>query len=478
VAAVALVAGLAVALAQRQAALRERDEAERQTAVAEAVKNFLNEDVIRAASPFLKTSLKDVTVREAIERGAGKIDGRFKGQPAVELETRIELGALFLQIGEPDRAEAQYRAAVQLGSASVDVPAAKAQLARYSLAQALAQRSKNDEAKTLLEATDKLAQAQDERDPRLSSTRNSAWGTYYYHLGNPLKALPYYERSVADFIRWQPDNELVLASRMINLASVKLTTGDIEAGERGVREAMASLERSDGKQTFGYGMALSLLGRMRFFRHDYAGAEQLCTQAATMLRAILGGDVAFVADAVTILSRLQTATGRYAEAADSARLVYEAYLSSIGATGFNTQVYRMFLGHAEYLAGQRELGLKTSEEGLVALSAIVPPDHISLQLMKFHLASDYLDFDASRSTAARTIVDALDVDALQRISPEGDWPARLAALHGQIAFYDGDRERARGLLEPAIATMTQMNSARFEIERAQRTLQKLDDRGR
>ena len=60
------------------------------------------------------------------------------------------------------------------------------------------------------------------------------------------------------------------------------------------------------------------------------------------------------------------------------------------------------------------------------------------------------------------------------MQPDADWPARLDALRGQIAFYDGDKTRARQLLEPAIAQMMAMKSPRFEIERAQRCLLKVN----
>jgi hypothetical protein len=58
----------------------------------------------------------------------------------------------------------------------------------------------------------------------------------------------------------------------------------------------------------------------------------------------------------------------------------------------------------------------------------------------------------------------------QRDTGERDWPARFAALRGRLALLDGDKARARALLEPAVAAMLAANSPRPQIERAQRAL--------
>ena len=92
--------------AERQAAT-EAVEARRQTAIAEAVNGFLNNDLLAAAAPSAARGQgKDVTVRQALDVAAERIDrasqgtGRFASEPLVEAAIRIAIGSTYQALGE------------------------------------------------------------------------------------------------------------------------------------------------------------------------------------------------------------------------------------------------------------------------------------------------------------------------------------------------------------------------------------------
>jgi serine/threonine protein kinase len=104
---VALVAGvvgtswalLRAVRAERQAA-SETVEARRQTAIAEAVNGFLNNDLLAAAAPSAARGQgRDVTVRQALDVAAERIDrasqgqGRFASEQVVEASSSHAIGA-------------------------------------------------------------------------------------------------------------------------------------------------------------------------------------------------------------------------------------------------------------------------------------------------------------------------------------------------------------------------------------------------
>ena len=76
----------------------QRNEAQRQTAVAEAVNRFLTEDLLAAASPERERD-PQITVRAVLDRAAGAIGDRFEQQPLVEGGRAVHTGGCVPCIG-------------------------------------------------------------------------------------------------------------------------------------------------------------------------------------------------------------------------------------------------------------------------------------------------------------------------------------------------------------------------------------------
>ena len=469
----ALVVGLIAALyfyreavVQREAAIAQKNRAERQAAVTEAVKNFLVEDVVRAASPALKKSVNDVSVLEAVGHGAARLEKRFKEQPEIEGELRYELGRLYFELGRLSEAEQQYRMASAQLERSLGATADMTMRARYAQAYVLAGQSKQADALSLLQRLDALLPEVREVDKRTSLARNLAWGANYYDRWDIAAAQPYFERALMGVSSKHPDDELVLAN-------LHLMQERIDEAERIAENILGKLRASGDEQTSAAAASMNIVCRARFFRHSYGEAEPVCKRSVDLMRKIFGRDNVGVADAMTIINRLQLANGRYSEAVETGKRVHAIYIANVGANSINTQAYYAYLGHAKYMAGQTAEGIEQNEAGMKALTRMVPQEHPVWQAVGFYLAGDYIEIGGARLGAARDIVEKLKPEYLRRVSPESDWPARIDALRGQIAFLDGRKEEARRLLEPAISAMTAAKSNGFEIERVQRTLKRL-----
>jgi eukaryotic-like serine/threonine-protein kinase len=122
---VAGVIGTSWALVQARRAERAAEasaaDARRQTAVAEAVNAFLNQDVLAVARPSAARGQgKDVTMREVLDVAAERIDaaskpgGRFAGEPVVEAQIRSTLGDTLMELGDYRAAEPQVKRALEL----------------------------------------------------------------------------------------------------------------------------------------------------------------------------------------------------------------------------------------------------------------------------------------------------------------------------------------------------------------------------
>jgi hypothetical protein len=86
-------------VAQEQAAI-----AKEQAAIAHAVNQFLTEDVLRQADTRAQgyagfAPNPNLTVREALERAADRIEERFKEQPHEEAAVRSSIGVALSELG-------------------------------------------------------------------------------------------------------------------------------------------------------------------------------------------------------------------------------------------------------------------------------------------------------------------------------------------------------------------------------------------
>jgi serine/threonine protein kinase len=84
---------------QRDAALAQKQRADQQAAIAQAVNDFLQNDLLAEASPEKNPRNHKVTVEELLSRAAAKITGKFGGQAEVEAEIRQTIGETYRALG-------------------------------------------------------------------------------------------------------------------------------------------------------------------------------------------------------------------------------------------------------------------------------------------------------------------------------------------------------------------------------------------
>jgi tetratricopeptide (TPR) repeat protein len=100
---------------QRKAAIASEQVARSETDKAEAVIQFLVDDILAQASPDNNARDRRVTIEEALDVAGTKIGDRFVGKPEVEVALRTMIGRTYSQLGELDKAEPHLRRALDLG---------------------------------------------------------------------------------------------------------------------------------------------------------------------------------------------------------------------------------------------------------------------------------------------------------------------------------------------------------------------------
>ena len=146
--AVALVVGAVGLVWGILTANRERNEARRQAAVAEAINRFVREDLLDRAN-LNRGGERDITVLEALRGAATDLENRFAGQKDVEASLRGTLASALRALGESEEALPHLERALELFrdsvgaehpftiTALIDLAGVYTELARYQEAEPL-----------------------------------------------------------------------------------------------------------------------------------------------------------------------------------------------------------------------------------------------------------------------------------------------------------------------------------------------------
>jgi len=108
---VALAAGLALSFALYRRATRERDHANRQTAIASSINRFLSEDLLGRGNPFVSGKSAE-SLMDAIKQASPSIDRKFKDEPLIAAHLHQTIArAIDTRTDYPDARQEYDRAA-------------------------------------------------------------------------------------------------------------------------------------------------------------------------------------------------------------------------------------------------------------------------------------------------------------------------------------------------------------------------------
>jgi serine/threonine protein kinase len=317
VAASAVLLALIVGLAGTAVGLvRARHEAERartQAAIAQAVNDFLNDDLLAAVAPGAQG--RDVTMQEALDVAAGNLEGRFGGQPEVEAAVRLTIGDTYMQLG-------------RLDDAGSHIARAAALLEEFAGAE----------------------------DP---STLNAlhALGELRYYQGQPEEAQALLLRTFEGRRRVLGENHALTLSAQSDLGAVAHDRGRLDDAERYYRGALdrsRAVAGDDDPQTLTMLHNLAALMRDRVQLDE---AEAILREAYDASRRVLGAEHPETLATISMLGSVLREAGRLAEAEPIYVETYEARRRVLGdehpstlLSGNNLAMLRMDLGQLEEAA--------------------------------------------------------------------------------------------------------------------------------
>src|SRR5580700_6317936 len=319
---VALITACAFALVLIAAAvisIRQSIRANREAAVAQAVNDFLQNDVLAQASASKQAGLSakpdpDLKVRTALDRAAQRITGKFDRQPEVEASIRDTMGQTYMDLGLYPEARKQLERALDLHRRLLGAENPKTIKTMSRLGRTAMLQGKYPEAETLLARAMEIERRVlgPAHPDTLYSMNNLA--SVYYSQGKYPQAEALYSQTLE--IRRRvlgPEHPDTLGS-MNNLANVYYSQGKYPQAEALDSQTLEIRRRVLGPEHPETLYSMVNLAMVYYSQGKYPQAEALDSQTLEIQRRVLGPEHPDTLATMSSLADDYISQGKYAQA--------------------------------------------------------------------------------------------------------------------------------------------------------------------
>jgi eukaryotic-like serine/threonine-protein kinase len=445
-------------------ALLQAVRAERQTAIAESVNAFLNEDLLAAARPSAARGQgKDITMRAVLDVAAERIDaasktgGRFAGEPLVEASIRSTLGHTYLQLGEYPVAEPQLKRALELRRAALGDEHPDTARMMNGLGLLHSSQGRLDEAEPLYRQAHQISQRLLGPDHPDALRHEMNLATLFRAKGRYQDAEPLYQHNLEAKQRVLGAEDPSTLDLMGNLANFFQETGRYDKAETLHRQELEIRRRIQGEKAPGTVSSMNNLANDLGALGRFSEAVPLMQRTLELKIGLYGEAHPTTLNSVYNLAEFQVEMGRDAAAEPLHRQTLDGRTRALGTRHERTINSRERLANTLANLGRfaeaERLAAAAAAQGAESLgerhlSTLFPQDTRAVALLGLGRA------DEAEATLRRVLSVLDDKKAKGEDIGEGDELSALARLHlGMALAALGRRAEAEALLISAIPPM-------------------------
>lgn len=435
----ALALGLACSLVfwqrserQQQMAERQRDIAEQQAARADAVVDFLSNDLIGAVSPGGAAFERNPGIRDMLEAASRGIDRKFAHDPATSGRIHAALGQSWRTLGEGERGAQELRAALRDYRAAFGADAELSLRTAYALVRTLAYASRStdfEEAGKLLADTDAKAGTRLRQDGELALEAAYARGILRQQEMRIDDALLAWKRADALQRRLFPQDAQRAFLIRENLADALRRSGKADEAISLMRGMLADPLLGAGQvgETRVASVQMTLARALRN-QGKYAEALPLAQAAAAASDKVYGPDHYQTLVQRSTVASIHDMAGDCPAALPIQRDVARRMAARYGDDKQATLVELGNLGMQEYNCGDRQAGIDLLRKAERRLRRQFGEDNAAAQSFRMSLAEALIE--QGRRDEARRLLDGLTAQAMEAA---GGSAAELERVRGLLA---------------------------------------------
>lgn len=334
---------LARALAAEEDAKNAKKTAQDEAAVASAVTEFLQNDLLMEASPERNARTRNVTVEQLLDRAAKKIEGRFTN-PLVEAAIRLTIGGAYYGLGQYGKAQPHLERALAicqqaLGQNHPDTLEAMTRLGLLYNAQGERAKAEPLLAKAL--EGRRLVLGEQNRFT-LNAMNNLA--VLYVSQGRFAKAEPLLVQGLEVRRRMFGEKHQNTVGAMNNLAALYLNQGQYAKAEPLFCKTLEIAQAVFGEEHPNTLQAMKNLAALYQSQRRFAQAELLYGKALEARRRVLGGEHPDTLMAMFNLADLYRDQGQFAKAGPLLTKALEVSRRDLGEEHPSTLLFMVGLG--------------------------------------------------------------------------------------------------------------------------------------
>lgn len=461
----ALAAGLAGLVGTSMAsvaAVRQRDAARQQAAIAEASYAFLADDLLARADPALAESSAE-TVADAVRRASADIAVRFADAPLVAGRLQHSVARGLAERADEAGADAAFAAAIeQYGKAGDQEAAAIASFQRVLLHARGSAQGNHARAAALMAGTEQRFGEAEAQAGVAGVWAAAAEGFLALGQSRGADALVAFERGAAvaqDPSLTLPDRERIAARQRLVYARLRLDRPDVAEAEGLARDAERLLGPDHADTlTVRLNQAQML---MQANRHEAAVAA--FTALLEPMQARFGADHPRTLNVLGGRADAYKSLGRFAEAADDAGRVHEAAVRRFGAGSFFAVASLADQAQAECRAGETVNGVAHARTAHAASVRHFGPKAALTHGLSHRVAECLIA--AGRHAEAKPWLEGLDRKAVGELVGNADWGLHAELLLAEIAASRGDIAAARRHYAAARPAFADLRTDPYEARR-------------
>ena len=434
--------------------IRQSIRANREAAVAQAVNDFLQNDLLAQASAAKQSGPRtkpdpDLKVRTALDRAAQRIQGKFANEPDVEAAIRNTMGTAYTGLGLYPEAAKQFEAALDLRRRVLGREHPDTLRCMNSLANVYWREGKYSQAEALDDQTLQIERRVlgPEHPDTLVSMNNLAW--VYSDEGKYAQAETLYSQVLE--IRRRvlgPEHPDTLVS-MNNLAHVYWYEGKYPQAEALDEQTLQIERRVLGPEHPDTLWSMGNLANAYWIQGKYAQAEALASQTLEIRRRVLGPEHPETLWSMNNLANVYLGEGNYAQAETLFGQALDMRRRVLGPEHPDTLRSMFNLANVYANEGKYAQAEALHSQTLEIRRRVVGPEHPDTLISMESLADAYW-YQGKHAQAEALLSRTLEVER-RVLAPEHPDILFVLADLGQMYQRQGKYDLAENYAEQALA---------------------------
>jgi eukaryotic-like serine/threonine-protein kinase len=453
---------------------RERDNANRQTAMASSVNQFLSDDLLGRGNPFQSGKASE-SLLDAIKHASPNIDRKFADEPQVAARLHLTIAQAldnrsnFLEAREEyQRAHALF---LQTGGA-LSQDAITVQLQRAAMEARAFQSGGIATAKSLVAEQESVLSKIKQPRKDLAVWLSSAKGMIALVEGDANSANQYF-RDASDKASSLPDfDEIARFNLRQRLAFTYIRLGDGETAERLARDLIAAYSHTTGPDS-PYVLRIRLnLAQAFMIEKKFSESVQEADAIYPAFLANFGPDHQLTMQLLTTRAQSEGSIGRFDDSVRDDLAIYEISVKKQGPLAFYSIATLSDASVAQCRANRLNEGVLNARKAHDSATKAFGPQSPLAQGTALPLANCLIGL--GKLQEASQYLKAMDAKAVVQLTGDPDWGAGVTLAQAEIAARQGDYDHAQKLIEsvrPVFSRSDAENYQRHKMDEISESIQ-------